>query len=205
MTTPSTAFNNQPVPQTPSSTRAISSIDQRRLAEESAAVQAARNLTGPMAGESGTSPTAPDEAPSTLPLPATIQPSLEDAIRAPLVDPKSIGRETSLLGGVQTWEGQILEIDDGIFSAELVALDRASPSEKLSADFRVDALDAADRAIVAVGDLFYVTSLRVRDRGLLRTKYTIQLRRGGKWTAADIDQIRSRVRQRLEALGDDPS
>jgi hypothetical protein len=202
MTTPAFSTAGPLMPAEPPNRR-TSDTRQRGVDEQSATELAARTWADSVLADSGTSPILPAAGPSTLPVAESVGPSLQDALYSPTIDLRDIGRETWLLGGVQSWEGQILEIEDGIFTAELTSREADSGSERLRAEFRVDALDTSDRASLAVGDLFYVTSMRVRDRGVLRTKYSLQLRRAGKWTDSDIEAIRSRVRQRLEALGDD--
>lgn len=148
-----------------------------------------------------TSSAEPLAANSTTAGSEKVEPSMNDAIGAPFIDVRTLGVETWPLGGIRSWQGTIVEVDRDIFTAELISLDSDAETSKLRADFRMDALDTDDRVPVA-GDLFYLIAQQVRIRDRLRTVYSLQLRRSGSWTKADVEDIRARVRQRLTTLSE---
>jgi hypothetical protein len=202
MTTPSaTSSPTQPNIPSTSSTQPIPTSEGLKLAEQSFS-EGSSDQAAPLLPTSTGSAVARTAEESTLPVPETVRPSMRDVLATPFVDMRTLGVETWPLGGLRRWEGEIVDIDGGIFTAELTSLDLESDAPKLRADFRMDVIEAPDHT-VAVGDLFYLTSQKVRARGILRTAYTLQLRRAGKWTAADIEDIHERAQQRLEALGED--
>jgi hypothetical protein len=98
--------------------------------------------------------------------------------------------------GMQKWEGRVVEVDDDVFSAEIVPTDDGGP---VLADFSRDAIDP-DEAL-APGDLIYVSVRTVRGRGNLRTKTSsVRRRRVGRWSADEVEAQRERARVRLERI-----
>jgi hypothetical protein len=116
-----------------------------------------------------------------------------------VIDPRSVGFETWPITGLQTWEGAVVEVSAATFTADIVSVGDDAEKAPLRAEFSIDALDTDDRD-VGVGDLFYLTARKVRTRGRLRTAYSIQLRRTGKWTAADIADIEAKRRAIFDML-----
>ena len=135
--------------------------------------------------------------------PAQVEPSevsVENAMSTPFVDLRTLGTQTWPIHGTQKWEGRILEVDNEFFSAELTSL--AGPeNDTLISEFRTKHLET-DGQKIQPGDLFYMTARQVRLRGLLTTSYSLQLRRPGNWTAADVHDIKERARRRFEMIQD---
>lgn len=153
-------------------------------------------------GQSTNSPTTLSEPPNfgqTVVRQRSVEPSLQDVLSTPFIDVRMVGIESWPITGLQMWEGRVVDVADEYFTAELTSMSDDATTGPLRADFRNDSLELADRS-VAVGDLFYMTSRKVRTRGRLGTSYSLQVRRSGNWTEADVAEIRDRTRARLEML-----
>lgn len=112
-----------------------------------------------------------------------------------------LGREptTARVTGMDKWQGRIVDIDDDLFTAELVPQDDAGSA--VYADFELALLGDEE---VHVGDVVYVTSRLVASlpgRQPTRT-ISVKLQRLGRWTAEEIEQIRERAAQRANELAD---
>lgn len=93
--------------------------------------------------------------------------------------------------GLQKWEGEIVHVGEGVFTADLSSLDR--PGQSLEADFPLDLLPESERHEVVVGRLFYLTVRTVDGvRGGRTHTSSIKLRRLGVWTTALLEEAKSR-------------
>jgi hypothetical protein len=100
---------------------------------------------------------------------------------------------------MRKWEGRVLQVEDGIFSAELLPL-REGSGPAVVADFDLELL-SPDADSVQPGDTFYLTVRTVGDSVGLKTRTsTLRLKRLGSWSAEDIDRVRERARKRLAAV-----
>lgn len=105
--------------------------------------------------------------------------------------------------GMEKWEGRILEVSDGIFSAELEPYDESG--QIVSADFSLDLL--APETDVRAGDLIYVTARTVVDKPGFPPSRTVnvRLRRTGNWSREQVDAVWDRAaesKKRYDALFD---
>lgn len=93
--------------------------------------------------------------------------------------------------GFHKWEGRIVEIADGAFTAELVPLEIGG-GRALYGDFELELLGSEE---VDVGDLIYVTSRMVQVRpGVPPTKtLSVRLRRVGNWTPEQVEAVNQRA------------
>ena len=103
--------------------------------------------------------------------------------------------------GMEKWEGRILEVNDGIFSAELEPYD--GTTQVVAADFSLDLL--APETDVRPGDLIYVTARTVVEKpGFPPTRtVNVRLRRTGNWTREQVEEVKDRAaksKQRYDAL-----
>jgi hypothetical protein len=135
----------------------------------------------------------------TLPSARPAEPSVDEIMRNPLIDPRSIGVETWPINGLRTWEGLVIEISGRTFSADITPLSEKGGGTPLRTDFSIDALDGEDKN-VAAGDLFYLIARRVRVHHRLTTSYSLQLRRTGRWTATDLAEIEANKNAILNML-----
>jgi len=126
---------------------------------------------------------------------------MQDALSTAFIDARTLGIETWPILGLQTWEGKVVEVDGDFIAAELTPMNGKGARTILRTDFRTDSLDLGDHVLVA-GDLFYMTSRKVRVRGRLSTSYSLQIRRPGNWTEADLAEIRARTQARIEMLNE---
>lgn len=181
------------------STRLVAELPDREVREVVYGREMSRTVE-PGASLTAISGASPTSSP-TLASDRQVAPSVQDALSTSFIDARTVGIETWPIHGLLTWEGKVVEVGKEIFTAELTSLDEQSKTSVLRADFRIDALDLGDHA-AAVGDLFYMTARKVRIRGRLSTSYSLQIRRPGNWTDADVADIRSRTRARLQLLED---
>lgn len=93
--------------------------------------------------------------------------------------------------GMEKWDGRILDIEDGIFTAELEPSEAGKP--RIVAEFSLVLL--APETDVQPGDMIYATARTVIDRpGFPPTQtVNVRLRRGGNWTADESAAIRERA------------
>ncbi len=102
------------------------------------------------------------------------------------------------IAGMQKWEGRVLEVLEGVITAELSPLDHEGGT--LLADFDADLLTPDDE-VVQAGDIVYLTVRTVSERGAYKTKTSaLRLRRIGKWSEEELTVARNRARQRLESF-----
>lgn len=98
---------------------------------------------------------------------------------------KSASAMPIAITGMHKWSGRIVNLDEGIFTAELTPLDHEGPA--VLADFELADLDADDPESVTAGDLFYLSVRTVRDRGRRVTRTSnLLLRRLGSWSLEDL-------------------
>lgn len=105
------------------------------------------------------------------------------------------------VSGLSTWTGRVVDIDDDLFTAELVP-DASTGGPVVLADFGVTSV-GADADGLTVGDVVYVTSRTVRapHGGRIETS-SIRLRRLGKWTESEVADIQDRAVQLANELAD---
>lgn len=105
------------------------------------------------------------------------------------------------VSGLESWTGRVLEIDDELFTAELVP---TAGGQKVVADFNRSLL-GNERDLVA-GDFVYVTVRMVRGPGGYPNRTSsIRLRRLGNWTPEEISSQNARAEataQELESVID---
>jgi len=110
-------------------------------------------------------------------------------------------REPFQVVGMQKWVGRIVEIDDEVFTAELTSVSGTSPT--LLADFQTRNLGPDDAPNARPGDIVYVTvrSVEAVGRGSTMTS-NVRLRRLGRWTQSEVDQIEELTRRKMRSLAD---
>ncbi|WP_433512485.1 hypothetical protein ACQP2T_53580 [Nonomuraea sp. CA-143628] len=105
--------------------------------------------------------------------------------------------------GLDKWEGKILEIEGGTFTAELYPID--SDGMPITADFDLDLL-GSDAATVVPGDVFYLSVRTVKTPGTRPTRTeSLRLRRLGRITFEEVQTVYARadaLMERLEQLFD---
>jgi hypothetical protein len=99
--------------------------------------------------------------------------------------------------GMNKWEGRIIEIEDGLFSAELTPLDHEGPT--LVADFDLKLL-APDDTLVRPGDVVYLTVRTVREFGYVTTTSGLRLRRVARWSESELNAAWRAGQQESRAL-----
>lgn len=102
--------------------------------------------------------------------------------------------------GLAKWEGLIINVDEGLLTAELTPIDHDGP--RLVADFETQLL-GEDSQNVDRGDVFYLTVRTVKDESGYpsRTEH-LRLRRLGLWSEEEIASLRVEARAQLEQLKD---
>jgi hypothetical protein len=89
------------------------------------------------------------------------------------------------------WAGSILSIEDGLLTAELYPLDHEGPA--LVADFDLELL-APDDSAAKPGDVIYLTTRLIEARwGHKEATTHLRLRRPGRWTESELNDIRKRA------------
>jgi hypothetical protein len=112
---------------------------------------------------------------------------------AEYVEPKAII-------GLRKWQGRVLEVDGDVLTAELRPLDPAEDSATVHAYFDLDQL-SPDQSEVGPGDAFYLTVRIVGEgSGLRTTTSSLRLRRLGRWSESEIEEIGDRARSRLARI-----
>lgn len=100
--------------------------------------------------------------------------------------------------GMHKWAGSILSIEDGLLTAELFPLDHEGPS--LVADFDLDLL-APDESAAKPGDVVYLTTRLIQGRwGHKEATTHLRLRRPGRWTESEVDDIYRRAADKARIL-----
>jgi hypothetical protein len=93
------------------------------------------------------------------------------------------------VAGLHKWNGRVLEVDDGIFTAELAPLYHNGPT--VLADFELSQLDIDEDESIQPGDLFYLSIATIRERGNRSRKDSLLLfRRLGSWAGRELEQIK---------------
>lgn len=105
--------------------------------------------------------------------------------------------------GLDKWEGKILSVDDGLFTAELYPIDREGIP--ITADFDLMLL-GSDAGNAVPGDVFYLSVRTVKARGARPTRTeTLRLRRLGRITQEEVQAMYAKadaLMERLEQLFD---
>jgi len=128
-----------------------------------------------------------------------VVPSIDDAMSTSFLDVKSLGVDSWPIRGVEKWEGKVIDVDDQIFTAELIPLGSKGEYSPLTSEFRMKVFEGK---AVGPGDTFYLTAQEMRVRGLLITAYSFHIRKPGNWTASDLRDINERTQKRLQLLID---
>lgn len=109
--------------------------------------------------------------------------------RAPRVDAERIV-------GLKRWEGRILEISDGLFTAELTPSDHDGP--ELVADFDLDLL-GPDSCSAGLGDIIYLTTRKICNAaGYPYETSSLKLRRPGPWGENELREIEDIAKRQAE-------
>ncbi|WP_157968687.1 hypothetical protein [Streptomyces geranii] len=102
------------------------------------------------------------------------------------------------LTGLNKWEGKILAVDEGFFTAELYPIDREGIS--ITADFDRELL-GSDAASAAPGDVFYLSVRKVSSPGKRPTlTESLRLRRLGRITQKDVQDVYAKADALMEHL-----
>jgi hypothetical protein len=89
----------------------------------------------------------------------------------------------------ERWAGRVLEVEDGVFSAELRPLGKSSPV--IVGDLQVDRVDEADRDLVDVDAPFYliVGNIPITATSQLGVQH-VRFSRVGKWRSLELDELK---------------
>lgn len=121
----------------------------------------------PTAGAAGSAARSANIAPPLYPVPS-IQPS---RVYATIL---------------QKWEGYVLAVGEGTFSARLMTKQGDNAGEEFVAEIYLDEIDAEDRLLLAPGAVFY-WSIGYYERPSGRMRFSsIRMRRLPQWSAADL-------------------
>jgi len=105
---------------------------------------------------------------------------------------------TFRVSGLDKWSGRVLEVDDEIFSAELIP---DSGAQTVVADFSIDLVAAEDD--LQPGDVLYVTVRTIKGLGGHPSRTSsVRVRRLGNWTSDDLKSHQSSVDQLRASLED---
>lgn len=106
--------------------------------------------------------------------------------------------EEFTIGGMDKWEGKILTVESDSFTAELTPIGRRGP--RTIADFDISVL-RSDAESAKNGDIFYLSVRRVRGRrGRMVPTVTVSMRRVGRWTQEEIDDLREQAARGMAAI-----
>lgn len=98
--------------------------------------------------------------------------------------------------GLKRWEGQILEISDGLLTVELTPADHDGP--ELVADFDASLL-GPDSNHAVPGDIIYLTTRTVRNaNGYPYQTSSLKLRRPGVWSEQELREMRDAAKEQAE-------
>jgi hypothetical protein len=100
--------------------------------------------------------------------------------------------------GLQKWEGRVLQVSDDVFTAELEPLQQSGPT--IVAEFEIGLIDVDNEETLSPGDVFYLTVRTVWHRGFPTRTSALRLRRLGHWSEAELREVGSRAKRRLEAF-----
>jgi hypothetical protein len=101
--------------------------------------------------------------------------------------------------GMKKWEGRVTEVFDGFFSAILVRLDDTGP--EVVADFDFEMLGPDEASMLSAGDTFYVTVRTIRTPSGAKTSTSaVRLRRLGRWSETEIEEITTSARKDAEVF-----
>lgn len=120
--------------------------------------------------------------------------------------PRSLARSsTPAIGstrvvGLSKWDGIVISIEDGLFTAELTPMDRLGPT--VVSEFDVELLSADEITDLRVGSLFYLTVRTVSDRRLRSRTSSLRLRRLGVWSKQELDALSAEAKSLEEGLAD---
>lgn len=97
-------------------------------------------------------------------------------------DKRPFTPETIRVSGLESWTGRVLDLDEDLFTAELVP---ASGGPSVYADF--DRAQLGPERDLSVGDVVYVTVRMVKGPGGYPNRTSaIRLRRLGNWTSEEV-------------------
>jgi len=89
----------------------------------------------------------------------------------------------------ERWAGRVIEVDDGVFSAELRPLGQSTPV--VIGDLQVEKVDEADRDLVDVDAPFYliIGHIPLTETSQLGVQH-LHFSRVGKWRSSELDEMR---------------
>ncbi|MGB3763763.1 MAG: hypothetical protein WA966_11110 [Ornithinimicrobium sp.] len=106
--------------------------------------------------------------------------------------------QTYRVSGLERWEGYVVEVDGETLTAELTP---EHDGPVVLADFEVAKLGSEPD--LAVGDVVYVTVRSVAGRsGYPTTTSAIRLRRLGRWSDEEVDDLERRADERAALYAD---
>ena len=104
----------------------------------------------------------------------------------------------------ERWIGRVVDVEGGVFSAELRPLDGSGPV--VVGDLQVDKVDAANRDLVEVGAPFYlvVGHIPLTATSQLGVQHLL-FTRVGRWRTSDLDELREQGNALFHSIEvDDP-
>lgn len=105
------------------------------------------------------------------------------------------------VSGLSTWTGRVVEVDEDLFTVELVP-DRNTAGGAVLADFN-RSLVVDESEPLEVGDVVYVTTRTVRaPHGGRSETSSIRLRRLGHWTSEDVERLSAKAESLASAFAD---
>lgn len=108
---------------------------------------------------------------------------------------------TFRVSDLSTWTGRVVDVDEEMFTAELIPGER-TPGGTVLADFN-RALVVDEDETLQIGDVIYVTSRMVRaPHGGRSETSSVRLRRLGKWTAEDVALLTARADSLADSVAD---
>lgn len=101
--------------------------------------------------------------------------------------------------GMEKWTGQVTDVEEHSFTAELIA--DGDAAQTVYADFDIAVVDSADQELVQPGAALYVTVRTVRERGGRVTRtVSVRMRRLGVWQESEINELLDEARARAAEL-----
>jgi hypothetical protein len=104
----------------------------------------------------------------------------------------------------ERWVGRVLEVEDGVFSAELRPLGRAGPV--VVGDLQVEKVDVPDRPLISVNAPFYLVigHISLSETTQLGVQHVL-FSRVGKWRSSDLEDLRQQGAALFQSIEvDDP-
>lgn len=110
------------------------------------------------------------------------------------------GERRSVSISSERWEGVVLGVENDVFRARLVDLDRRTPDEE--AEVHLSEVSDEDRALVEPGAIFYWSIGYYIDRAGQRMRRSlVRFRRLPAWTRGELDNARREAEETGSILG----